>query len=108
MYNDKAVFNLFTRVVESYFNKELRHINHNINYCDKEIDKAKKRLKAKLRPMDSEDLNFANSKILDVWADCCNNFEASKVRKLIRKSFNSQQDEYLLELEELQKYEQNV
>ena len=96
--NDNGCFNLLSRVVETYFNKNLRYVGISYNDNDSEQTKREKRIKKAHCPMDSEDLTFANSKVLYAWADCSNNFEADKLKKQINKAFIDQQEEYLLDI----------
>jgi len=95
-------FLLVERVIESYFNKQLRNKYRNIKENDTILKVETERLKCSEKPFDEDEIKFANSKLLDIWADCSDNFEVNKLREQILEEVKTHNKQYEVKLKKIQ------
>lgn len=97
---------LIARALHSYVEPNYRYIQ--VTYLDSDTDKqkAEKRLKKSMCPLDTEDLNFLNSKYCKAYIDLINS-EYGKFKKQTLKNIAEYNQLYYEKLREIKEFYSN-
>jgi len=98
---------LIARALHSYVEPNYRYVQ--VNYRDDDTDKqkAEKRLKKAMCPLDKEDLNFLDSKYCKAYIDLTSNFEYEKFKAQTLKNVAEYNKKYYEKLREIKEFYSN-